>query len=206
MLLGHDDEVWHLEWNHKGDALASCGKDGWLIIWSFGPTTDSEDEGLSSVKTRTNGNESNDADTEMENGSSSQQNGNGRIQEEEEVDQEMTANGNGASQDQASSSNLKSNLHSPSSIPEAKLRKKLGPHSGSITWLAWSPDDEHILATSDTEILLWDVQKGTNKTFGGHSYTVGTVAWMPNGKSFVTGGMDGKINIWVRFHFSPSPT
>lgn len=33
VLLDHTDEVWHLQFSHDGEMLASCGKDQTAIIW-----------------------------------------------------------------------------------------------------------------------------------------------------------------------------
>lgn len=202
VLLGHEDEVWHLGWNHKGDALASCGKDGWIIIWRFGGSinkstkaNEDQDEEMKSEKRK----EDQDIEMELENG---QQNGNGGIGNGEEKSIPFSSsNGNGFSSSSTdhhqSSSSSTSTFSLFDSISQIKLLKKFGPNTKAITWLAWSPDDTQILAASDTDILLWDVENETSKTFKGHAYTVGTVAWMPDGKSFVTGGMDGKVNVWV---------
>jgi WD repeat-containing protein 26 len=36
ILTGHADEVWHLDWSHGGDFLASASKDRTAIIWRVG--------------------------------------------------------------------------------------------------------------------------------------------------------------------------
>lgn len=35
-------------------------------------------------------------------------------------------------------------------------------------------------------------------TLARHEYTIGAVAWLPDGRGFVSGGMDSKILFWVR--------
>ena len=78
-----------------------------------------------------------------------------------------------------------------------RVLSRLGPHSGSVTHVAWSPDDSMLLTTtSDGEVNVWDVEQRTKKEYREHIYSVGTGAWLPDGKHFVTGGMDGKIVIW----------
>ena len=36
ILSVHNDEVWNLQWNHKGDYLATASKDKSAIIWRIG--------------------------------------------------------------------------------------------------------------------------------------------------------------------------
>ena len=36
MLTDHQDEVWHLQFAHKGHMLASASKDGTAIVWDIG--------------------------------------------------------------------------------------------------------------------------------------------------------------------------
>lgn len=33
-LNGHSDEIWHLQFSHRGDRLASASKDLTAVIWS----------------------------------------------------------------------------------------------------------------------------------------------------------------------------
>lgn len=35
-LKHHTDEVWNLRWSHDGAYLATCGKDGRLLVWKLG--------------------------------------------------------------------------------------------------------------------------------------------------------------------------
>jgi WD40 repeat protein len=37
------------------------------------------------------------------------------------------------------------------------------------------------------------------KTLSEHAYTVSALAWMPDGRSFVSAGMDAKLYFWVRY-------
>lgn len=39
-LLGHQDEVWHVQFSHSGDRLASASKDRSAIIWAVPPNGD----------------------------------------------------------------------------------------------------------------------------------------------------------------------
>ncbi len=36
MLTDHQDEVWHLQFAHRGHMLASASKDGTAIVWDIG--------------------------------------------------------------------------------------------------------------------------------------------------------------------------
>ena len=36
MLTDHQDEVWHLQFAHKGHMMASASKDGTAIVWDIG--------------------------------------------------------------------------------------------------------------------------------------------------------------------------
>ncbi|PWN34125.1 WD40 repeat-like protein, partial [Meira miltonrushii] len=74
---------------------------------------------------------------------------------------------------------------------------RLGPTTGHICHVSFSPDDAHLLATSDDgEVIVWNLHDGTKQEYKGHTYAVGTGAWMPDGQGFVTGGMDRKVCFW----------
>lgn len=71
---------------------------------------------------------------------------------------------------------------------------RLGPMRESISNVAWSPDDTMLLVTHHAEVTLFWLAEGRKKRFdNAHEYAVGTVAWLPGGRSFVTGAMDHKI-------------
>jgi len=42
-------------------------------------------------------------------------------------------------------------------------------------------------------------------TLARHEYAIGALAWLPDGRGFVSGGMDSKLFFWVRtLPLSPS--
>ena len=58
-----------------------------------------------------------------------------------------------------------------------------------FTWLQSSQADDTIQTGSCTSTLVE------------HAYTVSALAWMPNGKMFVSAGMDAKLYFWVTFSY-----
>ncbi|CBQ73248.1 conserved hypothetical protein [Sporisorium reilianum SRZ2] len=79
---------------------------------------------------------------------------------------------------------------------EYKLLQKFVPLSDNISSVCWSPDDTHLLVTSDVDVTLCKLEAGSMLTLREHSYTVATATWLTDGSGFVTGGMDGKIVWW----------
>ncbi|CDU26433.1 uncharacterized protein SPSC_06627 [Sporisorium scitamineum] len=77
-----------------------------------------------------------------------------------------------------------------------KLLQKFVPLSDNISSVSWSPDDTHLLVTSDVDVTLCKLEQGSMLTLREHSYTVATATWLTDGTGFVTGGMDGKIVWW----------
>ncbi|BGO89478.1 hypothetical protein NBRC10512_003937 [Rhodotorula toruloides] len=77
------------------------------------------------------------------------------------------------------------------------LDKILRDHAEPISYLAWSPDDSILLTTAESIIKMWNTETGTCiATLARHEYTIGAVAWLPDGRGFVSGGMDSKIFFW----------
>jgi WD40 repeat protein/energy-coupling factor transporter ATP-binding protein EcfA2 len=70
----------------------------------------------------------------------------------------------------------------------------------SVTSLAFSPTDNHILAIggSDKTVELWDVSTGRLIThpLEAHKFPVTSVAFSPDGKTIASGDSSGVVNVW----------
>lgn len=53
ILEGHTDEVWQVQWNHRGNKLASSGRDMTVILWSIVSCISKEQPLLTHQQTRT---------------------------------------------------------------------------------------------------------------------------------------------------------
>ena len=71
-------------------------------------------------------------------------------------------------------------------------------HSGNISDLAFSPDDNYLLsASADGTTILWDTTTWRIKRIlTGHEGEITSLAFSPNGKFIVTGGIDNTIRLW----------
>ncbi|XP_038654845.1 WD repeat-containing protein 26 isoform X2 [Scyliorhinus canicula] len=81
---------------------------------------------------------------------------------------------------------------------QLKLLKTLEGHAYGVSYLAWSPDDNYLLACGPddcSELWLWNVQTGELRTkmSQSHEDSLTSVAWNPDGKRFVTGGQRGQF-------------
>ncbi|KDN53451.1 WD40 repeat-like protein [Tilletiaria anomala UBC 951] len=79
-----------------------------------------------------------------------------------------------------------------------EIERKLGPHQDAVHCVAWSPDGELLVVTSDPDVTLWDVATGKSKRLTEHMYRVGAACWVPDGSGFITGGEDAKVVFWNR--------
>ncbi|MCP4599332.1 MAG: hypothetical protein GY847_02140 [Proteobacteria bacterium] len=79
--------------------------------------------------------------------------------------------------------NPKSKIQNQELPPGVTLRRSLHGHEGPISQIAWSPDRRTLAsASNDQTIRLWDAATGKLlQTLTGHSYSVYSVAWSPNG-------------------------
>jgi len=63
--------------------------------------------------------------------------------------------------------------------------------------LDWSPDEQHIASGWGSAVHISTVLTGEHVlTYQGHTQTVRTVAWSPDGSRIASGGEDGTIQIW----------
>ncbi|XP_051880911.1 WD repeat-containing protein 26 isoform X3 [Pristis pectinata] len=81
---------------------------------------------------------------------------------------------------------------------QLRLLKTLEGHAYGVSYLAWSPDDNYLLACGPddcSELWLWNVQTGELRTkmSQSHEDSLTSVAWNPDGKRFVTGGQRGQF-------------
>ncbi|XP_029448953.1 WD repeat-containing protein 26 isoform X2 [Rhinatrema bivittatum] len=81
---------------------------------------------------------------------------------------------------------------------QLKLLKTLDGHAYGVSYLAWSPDDNYLVACGPddcSELWLWNVQTGELRTkmSQSHEDSLTSVAWNPDGKRFVTGGQRGQF-------------
>ena len=108
-------------------------------------------------------------------------------------------------------------------VDDADARHVLSGHDDAVSFAAWSPDDSTIVTCSnDCTARAWDASTGRarfvldkhKKSVRVHASAacaqrgdsaerslllaaqVSSCAWMPNGRSFVTGGMDHYIHEW----------
>lgn len=78
-----------------------------------------------------------------------------------------------------------------------RLVQCLGGHPGVVSGIAWSPTDDRLLVATGNSICLWDAPTATLvATFSRNRDTVFAVAWLPDGKRFVSGGLDREVVMW----------
>lgn len=71
-------------------------------------------------------------------------------------------------------------------------------HSGPVIFVTWSHDDTRVLSSSVTHrIKLWNVQtEQCLRTFTRHTGDPVTLAFLPCGTKFVSGGVDKLVLLW----------
>ena len=81
---------------------------------------------------------------------------------------------------------------------EVKQKHTFEGHNYGVYYLAWSPDDNYLLACGPedcSELWVWNVQSGELRVKVNHSPedSLTTCAWHKDGKKFVTGGGRGQF-------------
>ncbi|KPV75622.1 uncharacterized protein RHOBADRAFT_13767 [Rhodotorula graminis WP1] len=77
------------------------------------------------------------------------------------------------------------------------LDKVFRNHADPVSCLAWSPDDSILLTAAEAVIKMWNTETGSCiATLVRHEYAIGALAWLPDGRGFVSGGMDSKLFFW----------
>jgi hypothetical protein len=90
---------------------------------------------------------------------------------------------------------------------DGTLLRRLQGHRGRVMSVDWSPDGKQLASAGDGrdggELWVWDTggRKASPhgepvQTLRGHSGSVFTVAWSPNGTQLVSGDSDGTIRWW----------
>jgi WD40 repeat protein len=80
-------------------------------------------------------------------------------------------------------------------------------HSGDIRAMAFSPDGRFVLSSGTAPlsiraenagaVKLWDIATGRAlRTLSGHSYSVESVAFSPDGRLALSGGTDARMKLW----------
>jgi WD40 repeat protein len=76
------------------------------------------------------------------------------------------------------------------------INKTYEDHSCGVALIEWSPDDRYIMVCGteeSTELWIWDVENKTlrKRLNNSHDDSLTAAAWLPDGQSFVCGGMKG---------------
>ncbi|TFK54698.1 WD40 repeat-like protein [Heliocybe sulcata] len=73
----------------------------------------------------------------------------------------------------------------------------LRDHQYAVGYLAWSLDDSLLLTASDDTVRMWNTTSGICiRVLKEHTDTVTSLAWLPDGSGFISGGLDRKIILW----------
>lgn len=73
------------------------------------------------------------------------------------------------------------------------LNKTYEDHTCGVALIAWSPDDRYVIVCGteeSTELWIWDIENKVLKKRS-HDDSLTSAAWLPDGQTFVTGGIKG---------------
>lgn len=86
--------------------------------------------------------------------------------------------------------------------------RALGPHKGSVLWVAFTPDGKTLASSSrDDTIMVWDVAGGELKrTLTDHTADVYCVTFSHDGGTMASGSLDTRIILWDAQTFKPIRT
>ncbi|KNE92510.1 hypothetical protein PSTG_14111 [Puccinia striiformis f. sp. tritici PST-78] len=178
ILNKHKDEVWRIEWSHDGLRLASADRAKTCIIWKIKSSTKSTTQhtnGFSHPGVTLSEDSTGLASSRFLNPSSSSS-----------ADKKPSAK--------------RPHLDSTSSHEEEfefEIDLVLDKHPDGIACIAWSPDDSVLLTGSDCTINMWNTKTGDCiATMVKHKYDVGALSWLPDGRHFISGGLDSNILFW----------
>ena len=81
------------------------------------------------------------------------------------------------------------------------LRSKLVENANPVYAIAWSPDENYMLYTSDKNLAIKPIFKGGNKTLSwkAHDEIVLCVDWNFSNKLIISGGEDRKYKVWDQY-------
>ena len=84
-------------------------------------------------------------------------------------------------------------------LASGQARLTLRGHQNAVLAVAISLDGK-VIASADNEVRTWDISAGRQrvhmKRLGEHGRSVGGLAFSPDGRTLVSGGDDGKLNVW----------
>eukprot|EP00252_Welwitschia_mirabilis_P010185 TRINITY_DN23353_c0_g1_i1.p1 TRINITY_DN23353_c0_g1~~TRINITY_DN23353_c0_g1_i1.p1 ORF type:complete len:579 (-),score=101.75 TRINITY_DN23353_c0_g1_i1:159-1895(-) len=75
---------------------------------------------------------------------------------------------------------------------------RLTGHGKAVSYVAWSPDDKHLLTCGHEEcVKLWDVESGECKlTYSKPNFGMSSCGWFPDGQRVLCGGNDKFVYIF----------
>lgn len=103
---------------------------------------------------------------------------------------------NATQQDQTVLTEAQEALHH--AVQTSRVQLTLRGHTGTVLSVAFSPDDQHLLTTSqDGTTRLWDATTGQDLgMLAGHTGAINSGTYSPDGTRIATAGADGTVKIW----------